>query len=249
MITSGNTILITGGATGIGLALAEQFLANGNEVIICGRRLGRLEEAQRKLPNLHIRVCDVATAAERIALHQWATAEFPNLNVLVNNAGIQRDFDFLAPDHNWETTQQELQINLDAPIHLAALFVPHLRSVKNPAIVNVSSGLAFFPSATFPVYCATKAALHSVTMTMRHQLSKVNIRVHEIIPPAVDSELNQEGRKKRGFTSTGTTAEEFAAAMIEGLKRDDDEIAYGTAAKGRLASRLEIDEVFQRMNR
>lgn len=249
MKISGNTILITGGATGIGLALAEQFTAKGNQVIICGRREDRLREAQQKLPDIHTRICDVAQPSERIALHAWATTAFPNLNVLINNAGVQRDFDFLAVGAGWETTQSEISINLDAPIHLSAMFVPHLRAIANPAIVNVSSGLAFAPSATFPIYCATKAAVHSVTMTMRHQLAKANIGVYEVIPPAVDSELNQAGRKKRGFQSTGTTAEEFAASVMEGLERDDDEIAYGSAMKGRLASRAELDEVFLRMNR
>ncbi|KPV42720.1 SDR family oxidoreductase [Alicyclobacillus ferrooxydans] len=249
MNMSGNTILITGGATGIGLELAEQLAAKGNEVIICGRREARLKEAQERIAGLHIRVCDVASQAEREDLYKWATTNFPKLNVLINNAGIQRDFDFLNPAEPWEVTRQEIVINVEAPIHLATLFAEHFKAVPDSSIINVSSGLAFMPMSLFPIYCATKAALHSISMTMRHQLAKAGIRVIEVIPPAVDSELNQEGRIKRGMTSTGTTAEEFVSAVMAGLERGDDEIGYGTSERGRRASRDEIDEGFKRMNR
>ena len=115
MQLSGNTILITGGASGIGLALAERFLQAGSEVIVCGRRENKLREAKQKLPKLHTHLCDVATAEQRLALRDWVQTNFPALNVLINNAGIQRRISLTQPEH-WETTREELAINLEAPI-------------------------------------------------------------------------------------------------------------------------------------
>src|SRR5882757_2199462 len=141
MKTESNTVLITGGASGIGFALAEKFLAAGNTVILCGRREAKLKEAKAKYPLAHTRVCDVGIPKEREALCAWATREFPALNVLVNNAGIQNRVP-LKDSPSWESMREELAVNLDAPIHLATLFLPHLSRQKEAAIVNVTSGLA-----------------------------------------------------------------------------------------------------------
>src|SRR5215213_1612779 len=152
MNLNGNTILITGGAAGIGWTFAERFLAEGNEVIICGRRADRLAQAKEKYPHIHTRVCDVAQEAERVALFEWATGEFPALNVLVNNAGIQRRVN-LAEVEDWERTRSEIAINFDAPVHLSRLFIPHLSKQTPASILNVTSGLSFAPLANVPVYC------------------------------------------------------------------------------------------------
>jgi uncharacterized oxidoreductase len=164
-----NTVLITGGGSGIGFALAERFIRAGSSVIICGRRVDKLKEAQSKYPQMHIRVCDVADPTERTTLTAWATDSFPGLNMLVNNAGIQQRVQ-LQQKPAWETLAQEVAINLEAPIHLSTLFIPHLLQQKSAAIINITSGLAFVPMTYVPVYCATKAALHSFTLSMRHQL-------------------------------------------------------------------------------
>ncbi|HEY0429319.1 MAG TPA: SDR family NAD(P)-dependent oxidoreductase [Pyrinomonadaceae bacterium] len=239
---SGNTILITGGASGIGFAFAERFLAAGNEVIVCGRREEKLREAQEKHPRLHARVCDVAEEAERIALFEWTTSEFPNLNVLVNNAGIQRRVK-LTESEDWQKTRREIAINLDAPIHLSRLFVPHLAARENPSILNVTSGLSFVPLANVPVYCATKAALHSFTLSLRFQLQETPIEVIEIIPPAVDTDLGGVG-----LHTFGANLDEFADAVFERLKQGEKEIAYGTAEKSSRATREELDGIFKFMN-
>lgn len=249
MNTSGNTILITGGATGIGFAIAEQFVQKGNNVVICGRREQKLQEAKQKIPGIQTRVCDVSKELERISLFEWVTSEFPRLNILINNAGIQRDVDFMNIQEDWSYLRDEITINVEAPMHLSALFVPHLAEKENPAIVNVSSGLAFTPMSIFPIYSATKAAVHSFSMTLRYQLAKANIEVYEVIPPAVDSELNYDGRKKRGALQTGVTSREFAAAVMQGLENGKTEIGYGNAEMGRTASRQQLDEMFRRMNR
>ena len=237
-----NTVLITGGASGIGFALAERFLNAGSEVIVCGRREEKLREAQIKYPNLHIRVCDVSHSSDRVSLFEWVTREFPKLNILVNNAGIQRRFQ-IAQNSDWEKIEEELAINLDAPIHLSALFIPHLLKQEHPAILNITSGLAFAPMASAPVYCATKAALRSFTLSLRHQLSATPISVIEIIPPAVNTDLGG-----KGIHTTGTPLNEFADAVIDQLKKGSVEIAYGFSAQSSRASREELNEMFKRMN-
>lgn len=237
-----NTVLITGGASGIGLALAERFLAAGSEVIVCGRREDKLREVAERHPRVKTRACDVGEEAGRRALLEWATAEHPALNVLVNNAGIQRRVDLLRPEP-WEATGEEIAINLEAPVHLATLFVPHLLRQERPAIVNITSGLAFVPLANVPVYCATKAALHSFTLSLRHQLAGTPIQVIEIMPPAVNTDLGGPG-----LHTFGVPLDEFADAAVAGLRRGDLEIPYGFAEQSSRASRGELDAIFQRMN-
>lgn len=248
MKTSKNTILITGGATGIGFALAEEFLRRDNQVIICGRRQNRLQAAAEKLPGLVTRVCDVASEKERVELVEWATSNFPALNVVINNAGIQRDVDFLNLEDDWAALREEISVNLDAPIHLSALFLPHMQNQPESSIINVSSGLGITPSSRVPIYCSTKSALHTFTKTFRHQVRNTSVSVYEVIPPAVDSELNYESRIKRGFLKTGVTAKEFAEAVIKELEAGHVEIGYGSTLKSKTASRAELDEIFRRMN-
>jgi uncharacterized oxidoreductase len=248
MKISGNTVLITGGATGIGYAMAESLLEAGNEVIICGRRKERLFEAQKKHPDLHIKVCDIADEADRRALVKWATANFRNLNILVNNAGVQRDIDFTKGIDEFLAGVNEIKINLEAPIVLSGLFIPYLTGKKEAAIINVSSGLGFVPMARMPVYSATKAGLHAFSMALRHQLRNRGIKVFEVVPPAVDTELNPEGRAKRGNFKANLEPQEFVAAVMKGFQNDVFEIAYGMSEGFIQASRAELDKSFQQMN-
>ncbi|KUO66332.1 MAG: hypothetical protein APF84_18060 [Gracilibacter sp. BRH_c7a] len=248
MLISGNIILITGGASGIGFCLAEQLVALGNEVIICDRREDKLTEAKTKIPKLTTRVCDVSKEEERIALFEWVTKEFINLNVLFNNAGIQRDINLLNMDRDWSYYTEEIKINFEAPLHLSSLFIPHLQQQKNPAIINISSDLGFAPLSVFPIYCATKSAIHSLSLTMRFQLRKTGIEIYEVIPPKVISELNYESRLRTNTLHIGQSTAEFAAIIIKGLERGDLEISYGLAEKRRTASRTELDEMFNSMN-
>ena len=248
MKLSGNTVLITGGATGIGFALAEAFLQAGSEVIICGRREERLKEARRKHPQLHTRVCDLAKIEECKALAEWMGIHFKNLNILVNNAGVQRDIDFTHGIDAYLAGESEIRINLESPIVLSGLFIPQLIGKHEPAIVNVSSGLGFVPAARMPVYSATKAGLHAFSMALRHQLSKSGIKVFEVVPSAVDTELNPEGRAQRGNFRANLTAEEFTAAVMKGLEEDVAEIGYGMSAGMLKASRADLDRSFQQMN-
>ncbi len=229
MHISGNTVLITGGATGIGLALADALLEQGNEVIICGRRRTRLDAARARHPALHTRVADVSRASGRKALVAWTLHRFPNLNVLVNNAGVQRAIDFLHGPRDLPMADEELATNLAGPIHLLALLIPHLRRRREAAIVNISSGLGFTPLAAVPVYCATKAGIHAFSLTLRHQLRKTSVRVFEVAPPIVPTELS--GKRERPDEAHFTmTPEAVAKGIVAALRRDRYEVALGAAA-------------------
>lgn len=186
-----STILITGGGSGIGLALTERLHAAGNTVLICGRDAAKLRAAAERLPGLRTLICDVAWPAERQRLFAWATTEAPPLNVLLNNAGVQRQVQFATTTEPWAATAAEIAINLEAPMHLAMLFLQHwhARPQAAPVVINVSSGLGFVPLARVPVYSATKAAMHSFTQSLRRQLVGTLVEVIEIIPPAVHTEL------------------------------------------------------------
>lgn len=232
-----NTALITGGAAGIGLAFAERFLKAGNEVIVCGRRLEKLDEAKERFPNLHTRVCDVSDETQRKALFSDVTREFPNLNVVVNNAGIQQRFNLKTAKQEWAYYHQEIAANLEGPIHLLMLFIPHLLTQKQAAIINVTSGLAIAPAAWAPVYSATKAAMHSFTQSLRLQLADTEIEVIDVLPPAVNTDLGGVG-----LHTFGAPVDDFADSIFDGFSRGDLEIGYGGTEKRMLATKEERDE-------
>ncbi len=248
MNLSGNTILITGGATGIGYAMAESFLHAGNRVVICGRRLKKLKEAQKKFPDLNIVKCDIGSQKDRKALFEFIKSKFSQLNVVVNNAGIQRDVDLTKGDKELIAGESEIRINLEATVFVTGLFIPLLMKKANSYIFNISSGLGFVPIATMPLYCATKAALHSYSLSLRHQLAKTGIKVIEIIPPMVDTELNQEGRKNRDISAMSIKPGEFVSGILKGIENDEPEIGYGFTAGMNRASREELDRRFGIMN-
>jgi len=248
MKIEGNTVLITGGGTGIGFALADALVKAGNEVIICGRRESVLKEAKQKLPQLHIKVCDISVERQRKALVSWISSNFKNFNMLINNAGIQRMIDFTSGESNRNTDEDEIDINLKAPVRLCKLFVPLLMKQKQAAIVNVSSGLGFCPIAVMPVYCATKAAMHSFTVSVRHQLRKTSVKVFEIIPPIVDTDLDKGGCDERQQEERGIPPSEVAVAAMKGLAKDEYEIAVGEAEGLKMGALKNPDELFQHMN-
>ncbi|MCM3569263.1 SDR family oxidoreductase [Neobacillus mesonae] len=244
MKLSGNTVLITGGAAGIGFAFAERFINAGNKVIVCGRRETKLQEAKGKYPELITRVCDVTIESDRIALFDWVTSEHPDVNVLVNNAGIQQRYHILKANakEDWSYYSQELASNIEAPFHFSMLFAPYFAKKDYAAILNVSSGLAFTPMAIAPIYSATKAAVHSFTMSLRHQLEDTAIEVIEIAPPAVNTDLGGAG-----LHTFGTPIDEFADSIFKGLEAGKIEIGYARAEKAIRMSRDEIDESVKAM--
>ena len=242
MITTGRTVLITGGGSGIGLALAECFYKEGNRVIICGRREERLQAAKEKFPDLHTVVCDLADPAERQLLFATVSREFPELDVLVNNAGIQQRINFKKLNADWNYYQQEIAANLEAPLHLTMLFLPHLLAKPAGTLVNISSNLSVTPAAWAPIYSATKAALHSFTMSLQLQLAGTNLNIVEVLPPAVNTDLGGPG-----LHTFGVPVSEFAAGVFKELKNGTPEIGYAGTEKTIRASRDEIDAGSQRM--
>lgn len=240
MQMTGNTILITGGGTGIGLAFAKRFVARGNRAIICGRRAEPLAAAKSETPALETIQCDVSAEPNRIALAEEIVAKFPALNVLVNNAGIGKRHAPLLQPQDWASHHQELAINLEAPMHLSMLLGPHLAKSPFGAIVNVSSGLGIVPMAALPTYCLSKAALHSFSLSLRYQLNATPLDVVEIIPPSVNSGLPG--------TQTGVDLDVFADSVFERLEKGENEIGYGTSETRRLASRAELDAYFEQLN-
>jgi len=248
MKINGNTILITGGATGIGFALAEAFVREDNEVIICGRKEHKLREAKSKLPQIHTRVCDLSKGKEREALYNWIKSNFIDINILVNNAGIQRMVDFKKGIFNLSEGENEIDINLTAPIYLSAYFIPDLLRQKESAIINISSGLAFVPIAVMPIYCATKAAMHSFSVSIRHQLRDTSIKVFEVIPPIVDTELDKGSRDERGQEDKGISPSEVSTATLKALEKDEYEIAIGMAQNLRMGARNNPEQIFQSIN-
>jgi uncharacterized oxidoreductase len=238
MNLSNNTILITGGATGIGLQLAKQLIAKNNTVIICGRRQSKLNEAKAMLPQVHIHQCDVGNIDQRKALFTYCIQHFSGINMLINNAGIQREIDFRKGESDYLNGESESAINLEAVFHLTALFTPHLMLQKESAIINVSSGLGIVPLVIVPVYSATKAALHSFSISLRKQLASTSVKVFEIMPPIVDTELDNGAREKRGQTDKGITPEQVASESIVALQNNKYEIPIGIVKVLRIGSRI-----------
>ncbi|NVO18657.1 MAG: SDR family NAD(P)-dependent oxidoreductase [Bacteroidetes bacterium] len=239
MKLSNNKILITGGATGIGFGLAERFIRENNQVIICGRRESALQEAAKKLPSLHVKTCDLTVAAYREELYNWISVHHPDLNVLINNAGVQQHMSISDPDF-LARTLEEIAINNEAPVHLSSLFI-NLPSLKT--IINVTSGLAFVPIARIPVYCASKAFLHSYTLSLRHLLKPKNIEVIELIPPALNTDLGG-----KGLHNYAPPVSEFIDAAFIGLRQGESEISSGFSDTMKNAGPEELKKVFNRMN-
>lgn len=244
MKLNGNTILITGGASGIGFAFAERFLKLGNKVIVCGRNREKLQKAKDQYPELIVRDCDVTKESERIEMFDWIMSEHPDVNVLVNNAGIQQRYNILTSNakEEWSYYKKEIDSNIEAPFHFVMLFAPYFASKDYAAILNVSSGLAFTPMAIAPIYSATKAAVHSFTMSIRHQLENTAIEVIEIAPPAVNTDLGGAG-----LHSFATPVDEFTNAIFKGLEEGKTEIGYARAEKAMRMNRDEIDESVKTM--
>ena len=189
MIFTNRTILITGGNSGIGQALAEALQAHGNRIIITGRNPASLNAALERNPAMTGYTLDVTDPAALEAFAAQVLADHPALDAVILNAGIMETEDYAAAPVALGAMERTIATNLAAPIRLAAALLPHLRARPEAALVTVSSGLAFVPKASTPTYSATKAAIHSWTQAVRHQLRGTSVSVHEIAPPLVATEL------------------------------------------------------------
>jgi len=189
MQTRDNTILVTGGGSGIGRGLAESFYSLGSKVIIAGRRSVVLDETTAANPGMDCLLLDVEDGDAIRAFGTTVSTKYPGLNVLINNAGIMRAEDLREQLGDVSTAEATIRTNLLGPIRLTAALLPVLMAQPRATIINVTSGLAFVPRADSPTYCATKAAIHSYTQSLRYQLKDTSIQVIEIIPPYVQTDM------------------------------------------------------------
>lgn len=221
MNTHGNVIFITGGSTGIGLAIAEGFLRLQNTVIICGRDKQKLEHARSAHPDLHVLRCDITNNDDVQQVFQKITSEHKGLNVLINNAGIQCNYNLYDSDATPDKIQQEIDVNFSSLVKLTTLFLPTLMKQPEAAIVNVSSATGIVPKPSGAIYSATKAAVHSFSTVLRWQLANSAVKVFELFPPVVDTEMT------KGRGGDKTPPEFVASQLILGMRQDRYEIPVG----------------------
>jgi uncharacterized oxidoreductase len=234
MKLTGRTILITGGSAGIGLAFALKFKELGNEVVVTGRRKAVLDEVKAKHPTLQTIQSDVADPAQIAALAARVKTEFPKLDVLMNNAGIFLNKNLTAPASDLGGLMLEMNINVGGVVRMTSAFMDILTTNKG-TLINVSSALAFVPLPSAPIYCATKAAIHSYTQSLRFQLEETGVEVIELMPPAVKTDMTA-GLPEGGVTIM--TTDELVKQSFASLKSGALEIHPGQAKQLALMRRL-----------
>jgi short-subunit dehydrogenase involved in D-alanine esterification of teichoic acids len=240
-----HVVFITGGASGIGLALARELLRRNNTVIVSGRNAAKLAEVSQRNAGLHTIQSDVTDFAQAKAAIDAIVKQFGRLSILVNNAGIMMNWDMLRendPAH-LEGVDREVATNYVAPIKLTMLALPVLLQQKDAAVVNIASGVAYTPMGRYPVYCGTKAALHSFSKSLRYQLEKTPVRVFDVLPPRTSTDLNAEMKEAK------TSAETVAKKMLRGMERDHYEIPIGESKALQIMERIAPGILERRMLR
>jgi uncharacterized oxidoreductase len=244
-----NTILITGGGSGIGYELTKQLSALGNTILITGRDQAKMDRAKAAFPKIHTFRSDVSDPKAIATLYEKVTNQFPELNILINNAGIMREINVHNKAGSLEDITREIEINLSGPIRMVKQFLPHLKTKSGAAILNVSSGLAFVPLPISPVYCATKAGLHSFTESLRVQLKNTKVKVFELAPPATQTELlggfNPEDMKGVSIMKV----EDMVEVAVKGMQGDRFEIRPGQANQLKMMSRVAPGFILKQMSR
>lgn len=221
MKTQDNVIFITGGSAGIGLSIAKAFLHLQNTVIICGRDELRLAQARKAYPDLHTLKCDITDSDDSKRAFEKITSEHEGLNILINNAGIQYNYNMYDADVTPERIQKEIDTNFSSLVKLTSLFLPALMKQPEAAVVNVSSATGIVPKDNAAVYSGTKAAVHSFSSVLRRQLANSSVRVFELFPPVVDTEMT------RGRGGNKLSPEFVASQLIHSMKQDKYEISVG----------------------
>jgi uncharacterized oxidoreductase len=219
MRTSGHTILITGGSAGIGLALSKRFITNGNRVIVVGRDQQKLIRLKQELPQIETIACELSDRTQRQQLVHTLHEQFRDLSVVINNAGVQYNYSFL--EEHEPKIAEEIEINLTAPIELCSQLLPLLRAKEEAAIVNISSGLGLVPKTSAAVYCATKAGLHLFSKVLRNQLEGTSVRVFEILPAVIDTDMT------RGRGTNKMSPDQLVDEFMPAFAKNQTEIAIG----------------------
>jgi uncharacterized oxidoreductase len=216
------TILITGGATGIGYALSRQLLENYNRVIICGRKQDRLDRARLELPTVETIRCDINDADDLNNLTSLLGARYPQLDTLINNAGIQQQIDLTAGQTTDWQIANEISTNLTSHINITQRLYTLLSANRHPAIVFIGSALGIVPKYQAPVYSAAKAGLHSFIQSLRFQARQDRMRIVEVFPDVVDTAMTQTRKNE-----TRMSPDKFATALISQLEKNKPEIYIG----------------------
>ncbi len=249
MNNSKQKVLITGGGSGIGLALAQKFLQHGNTVIITGRNLSKLEKVKAETPDLHIYQSDVTKEEDVKKLIDQVQEEFGGIDVLVNNAGIMNLVDAGNESNDLQKQFQEIEINYHAPIRMLHHFLPQLKKSKHAVLINVSSGLAYVPFAQAPVYSGTKSALHFWTLGIRPQLKPHNIKVVELFPPVVDTPLAHGADIAENDNLKPMPPEKLATIFWKDFISGKEEITPGISKQLKFMSRLAPKFIFKQLNK
>jgi uncharacterized oxidoreductase len=242
MELTNNTILITGGTSGFGLEFTKRFLEMGNTVIITGRDQEKLDQTKKLFPKVHTFRSDVTDISAITALFETVTKQFPELNILINNAGEMRKINLHDTSIDLLNITKEVDINLSGPIRMVQQFLPHLKKQRSGAIMNVTSGIAFGPFPISPIYGATKSGLRSYTQSLRVQLSKTNIKVYELAAPGSSTPLSDKFIDIEGFNpKIFTSAEKVVEQAFKAMKGDRYEILPGLSKLMKIISRLAPD--------
>ena len=232
MNLSGHTILITGGSSGIGLELVRQFYEQGNRIIVASRNSDKLNSLQVEFPRVITVVCDLADPKSVRKLLEHCLNNYPEINILINNAGIQYNYLWQEEEDGFHKISRELRVNLISPMHLVYGLLPQLTRQQEAAIINVGSALAFHPKRSAPVYCSSKAGIHIFTKAMRYQLKESPVKVFEIIPPLVDTPMTA------GRGSGKISPKELVDEFMRNFKRNKYESNIGKTKLLRFIGRI-----------
>lgn len=232
-----STILITGGTSGIGLELVKQLTKEGATIIVTGRHTEALQKTKAQYPRVHTFRSDVSKPEDIKKLYHEVTEQFPALNMIINNAGLMRLIDLCDTSISLENINLEVATNLSGTIQMTHRFLPHLLKKKEAAIINVSSGIAFMSYSAAPVYSATKAGVRAYTQALRLQLEDTNVKVMEIIPPGVNTNLQNDWTVQPN-ASQMMPVDKMVAVIIKGIRTNQKEIKPFLINVIKTASRL-----------
>ncbi|NQX57993.1 SDR family oxidoreductase [Paenibacillus qinlingensis] len=249
MKMSGNTVLVTGGSSGIGFEFASQLLNLGNTVIITGRDQARLDATKKKLPMVHTFQSDAGDPQAIAALYDTVVQQFPKLNVLINNAGVMRRINLHTAGNDLEDLNSEIETNLSGPIWMVQQFLSHLKAQDSAAILNVSSGLAFVPLPISPIYCAAKAGIHSYTLSLRAQLKKTKVKVFELAPPLTKTPLVDTFDPADMAGSKAMLVTDMVSFAIKGMESDRYEIRPGQSNALKMMNRIAPNFIFSQLSK
>jgi uncharacterized oxidoreductase len=244
MILNNKIALVTGGGSGIGLAISKALLGKGVRVIICGRNTNKLEQVKQQYPKIEIEECDITNTGQIKSLLSVLEEKHGGIDLLVNNAGMFGQVDYSQLIDSFDMQEHEINVDFTSPLRVIHYFLPMLRGRKEAAVINVSSGLAFVPLALAPVYCASKAALHAWTRSFRHQMAHTNVKVFELMPPLVETEMVADFKDQKMMKP-----EALANDFVKGLLADTLEITPGQSSQLKMMSRLAPGFIFKAVNK